>query len=70
MMPLQTSAFDPDRYFKSEAAQRQLLDEARASGDAAFIADAVAIVARNRGMRDADRRAEFNGQPGPGGRGA
>ncbi|KPF78571.1 hypothetical protein IP88_03240 [alpha proteobacterium AAP81b] len=49
-MAVETVAFEPDQYFQSAEAQQYLLTEALASGHAGHIADAIGIIARNRGM--------------------
>jgi hypothetical protein len=47
-MPLATEPFDPAAYLDSEAAMTAYLNEALATGDAAFVADALDVVARAR----------------------
>lgn len=49
-MAIETKPFEPDQYFQTTEAQEYLLTRALASGDAGHIADAIGIVARNRGM--------------------
>ena len=49
-MTIKTTAFEPDKYFRTSAAQAHLIADAMESGDAGYIADAVGIVARNQGM--------------------
>jgi probable addiction module antidote protein len=51
-MAIRTTAFDPEKHFASPAAQRELLKDALATGDAGYIADALGIVARARGMTE------------------
>ena len=49
-MPLETLPYDPAEDLADKAAQTELLTEAFASGDAAYIAAALGAVARARGM--------------------
>ena len=51
-MTLKLSKFDPTTLLKTEKARTAFMAEAFASGDAGFIADAVGIVARAKGMRE------------------
>ncbi len=53
----QTKPFDPARYLTSREAQQELLDDAFASGNAAYIADALGTIARARGMTEVARSA-------------
>ena len=48
--PIKTRPFDPVNYLKSDIAIATYLEEALAIGDPAFIADALGVVARARGM--------------------
>lgn len=59
-MSVETIAFDPDRYFTAETAQLQLLEEALASGDAGCVADAIGVIARNRGMGEIAAQSGLN----------
>lgn len=52
-----TKPFDPAKYMTEPEAQQELLDDAFASGNAAYIADALGIIARARGMTDVARSA-------------
>jgi probable addiction module antidote protein len=61
-MTVETVAFDPDKYFQSTAAQAHLIADAMKSGDAGYIADAIGIVARQRGMGDIAEQAGLNRQ--------
>lgn len=61
-MTIETVAFDADRYFKSEATQAHLVADAMSSGDAGYIADAIGIVARNRGMAEVAERTGLSRQ--------
>jgi probable addiction module antidote protein len=56
-MPLETRPFDPALYLDSEEAVVAYLNEALATGDAAFVADALGVVARARGMAGVAERA-------------
>jgi probable addiction module antidote protein len=49
-MPVKTRPFDPATYLDNNAACAAYLDEAIETGDPAFIADALGVVARSRGM--------------------
>lgn len=53
----QTKPFDPARYLTSHEAQQELLSDAFASGNAAYIADALGTIARARGMTEVARTA-------------
>ncbi len=61
-MTVETVAFEPDRYFASEATQAHLLADALASGDTGYIADAVGVLARNRGMGEIAQRTGLSRQ--------
>ena len=61
-MVIETTAFEPDRYFRTPAAQALLLTEAMASGDASHIAEAVGIVARQHGIADVAKQTGLNRQ--------
>ncbi len=61
-MGIKTTAFEPDRYFRTPAAQAHLLTQAMASGDAGHIAEAVGIVARQHGMGELARETGLNRQ--------
>ena len=52
-----TKPFDPARYTKTREAQQALLDDAFASGNAAYIADALGIIARAQGMSEVAKKA-------------
>lgn len=49
-MPLETFPIDLAPFYDSEKAQQDLLNDALASGHAGYIANALGIVARARGM--------------------
>lgn len=61
-MTIKTVAFEPDKYFASTATQAHLIADAMKSGDAGYIADAIGIVARRRGMSDIADQAGLNRQ--------
>lgn len=61
-MGIETTTFEPDRYFQTPTAQALLLTEAMASGDAGHIAEAVGIVARQRGIGEVARDTRLNRQ--------
>jgi probable addiction module antidote protein len=54
-MATKTKPFDAARYFKTPAAQARLIDDALASGDAGYIANALGVIARARGMTELAR---------------
>jgi probable addiction module antidote protein len=49
-MTVETRPFDPTRYLDSDEAIDGFLEEAFETGDAAFIAQALGVVAKARGM--------------------
>ncbi|WP_442579532.1 addiction module antidote protein [Mesorhizobium sp. ASY16-5R] len=49
-MPLKTYPFDSSQYLGSDEAQRELLADAMESGHPPYIAHAIGVVARARGM--------------------
>ncbi len=54
---LKTTPFDPADHLKTPESQAYLLEDAIASGDAAYIAHALGIIARARGMTGVAREA-------------
>jgi probable addiction module antidote protein len=56
-MPLATKPFDPAEYLTSAEAQAYLLQDALEEGDPAYLADALGIIARARGMTDTAAKA-------------
>jgi probable addiction module antidote protein len=52
-----TKSFDPAEYLDDSESIAAYLSEALETGDAAFIADALGIIARARGMSDVAREA-------------
>jgi probable addiction module antidote protein len=56
-MATKTLPFDPARYLGSPEAQAELLTDALETGDAGYIAHALGVIARARGMTDVARGA-------------
>jgi probable addiction module antidote protein len=56
-MPIETLPFDASAYLSTPEAQQELLADAFASSDAAFIAAALGVVAKARGMTQVARDA-------------
>ena len=54
---VKTEPFDAARYLVTPEAQAELLNDALASGDAAYIAQALGVIARARGMTEVAREA-------------
>jgi probable addiction module antidote protein len=54
---VKTIPFDASRYITSPEGQQELLDDAFASGNAAYIANALGVIARARGMTEIAREA-------------
>lgn len=52
-----TKPFDAANYLTSAEAQEELLNDALASGEAAYIANALGVIARARGMTEVAREA-------------
>lgn len=55
--PTKTLAFDPAEHLTDPADQVELLSDALATGNAAYIANALGTIARARGMSDVARGA-------------
>lgn len=51
-MALKTTIFDPSKYLDDDQSQGELLADALESGDAAYIAHALGVVARAKGMTE------------------
>ena len=49
---VKTEPFDAARYLTSPESQAELLNDALASGDAAYVAHALGVIARARGMTE------------------
>jgi len=56
-MPLKTTPFDEAKYLTTPEAQAELLADAFESGDTGYIANALGIIARARGMSQVAREA-------------
>ena len=56
-MTTKTIPFDAARYLRSPEAQAELLTDALATGDAGYIANALGVIARARGMTGVARSA-------------
>ena len=56
-MRTKTTPFDPAQYLTDPEAQAELLNDAFASGDAGYIANALGTIARARGMTSVARGA-------------
>ena len=56
-MTIETSPFDAADHLQSRQSQQELLDDAFASGDPAYVAAALGTVARARGMSQVARDA-------------
>ena len=54
---VKTKPFDAAEYVTSVEAQQELLNDAFESGNAAYIADALGVIARARGMTEVAREA-------------
>ena len=53
---MKTKAFDPANYLDDEEAVEGYLKDAFETGDTAFIADALGVVSRSRGMTEVSKR--------------
>jgi probable addiction module antidote protein len=56
-MMVKTEPFDAAHYLTSPEAQAELLNDALASGDASYVAHALGVIARARGMTEVAREA-------------
>jgi probable addiction module antidote protein len=54
---VKTEPFDAARYLASSDSQEALLNDALASGDAGYVAQALGVIARARGMSEVAREA-------------
>jgi probable addiction module antidote protein len=54
---VKTEPFDAARYLTTPEAQTELLNDALASGNAAYVAQALGVIARARGMTEIAREA-------------
>jgi probable addiction module antidote protein len=57
MSPTKTKPFDPAEYLDSPDAIATYMTEALETGDPAFVADALGVIARARGMTEVAREA-------------
>lgn len=57
MSKVKTKPFDPAEYLDDDDAIAAYMTDALESGDAAFVADALGVVARARGMSEVAREA-------------
>ncbi len=61
-MALKTKAFDASKYIETDADQKDLLMDALESGDAGYIANALGVIAKARGMSDLARKTGISRQ--------
>ena len=61
-MAIETIAFKPEKYFTGSGAQARLAAEAVQSNDLQFLIDAIAVVARARGMSELARETGITRQ--------
>lgn len=54
---VKTEAFDAAQYLTTPEVQAELLSDALATGDAAYVAQALGVIARARGMAEVAREA-------------
>jgi probable addiction module antidote protein len=54
---MKTEPFDAAQYLTRPQAQEELLNDALASGDAGYVAHALGVIARARGMSEVARQA-------------
>ncbi|HEY1932424.1 MAG TPA: addiction module antidote protein [Acetobacteraceae bacterium] len=54
---VKTEPFDAARYLTSPGSQEELLNDALSSGNAGYVAHALGVIARARGMTDVARAA-------------
>jgi probable addiction module antidote protein len=54
---VKTEAFDAARYLTTPESQAELLNDALASGSVAYVAEALGVIARARGMAEVAREA-------------
>ncbi len=57
MSAVKTKPFDPAKYLENDEAIAAYMTDALETGDPAFVADALGVVARARGMSDVARAA-------------
>lgn len=51
-MPIETTPFDAAKYLDTPDSQAELISDALESGDAQFLADALGVAARSKGMTE------------------
>ncbi len=59
-MVLKTRPFDPANYLKKESDRALYMNECLETGDPAFIADGLGVIARSRGMTEIAKEAEVS----------
>jgi probable addiction module antidote protein len=59
-MAMKIREFDPARYLRTDEERAGYLSEALATGDKAFIADALGVVARAKGMSKLARQTKLS----------
>ncbi len=59
-MVLKTRPFDPANYLKKESDRALYMNECLETGDPAFIADGLGVIARSRGMTQVAKEAEVS----------
>ena len=59
-MVLKTRTFDPANYLKTESDRALYMNECLETGDSAFIADGLGVIARSRGMTQIAKEAEVS----------
>lgn len=57
MSPVKTKPFDPAEYLDTNEGIATYMTEALETGDPAFVADALGVIARARGMTEVSREA-------------
>lgn len=60
MNPVKTKPFDPAEYLDNDEAIASYMTDALETGDPAFVADALGVVARTRGMSEVARQASVS----------
>ena len=60
LRPTQTIPFDPTVYFSTDDAQLSLIRDALDSGDAGYIANAIGMIAKARGMTEVANETGFS----------
>jgi probable addiction module antidote protein len=61
-MPLETRLFDPATYLDSDEARAAYMTEALETSDPAFIADALGVIARARGLNQVAQDAGLSAE--------